>query len=436
MHRKWNILTVLLALLLLSGCSLRTLDALYQVPKRSDEFSNLQSAIDKNLGDLEYCAPQSGENLQTVQMADLDGDGVQEYLLFAKGTEEKPLRILIFRMQDGGYVLSDTIESHGTAFDLVEYARMDDRPGYELIVGCQISQDVARSVSVYSLREGKAVSLMSANYTKFLTCDLAGDERSELMVLRPGESDEDNGLAELYRFADGNLSRSDQVGLSETTERLKRIELGRLQDGKPAVYVDLSVGVSAVATDVFTVVNDQFVNLVTDEKPTLREDYIYAEDIDNDGIMEIPQLIQMHAVGNNQIPAMQQLIRWYSLTSEGAQMDKLYSYHNLQGSWYLTLDVSLAARVSVIRLGGTYEFYIWNEGFTSAKKVLTIFVLSGSDRKEQAALDGRFAIYVDDTAIYAAQLEVAAEEFGINEQQVIDRFHLIHQDWKTQEVLK
>ena len=436
MNRKWNILALLMAILLLSGCSLRTLDALYQVPKRSDEFSNLQSAIDKNLGDLEYCAPQSGENLQTVQIADLDGDGVQEYLLFAKGTQEKPLRILIFRMKDGGYVLSDTIESHGTAFDLVEYARIDDRPGYELIVGCQISQDVARSVSVYSLREGKAVSLMSANYTKFLTCDLAGDQRSELMVLRPGESDEDNGLAELYRFVDGNLSRSDQISLSESTDRLKRIELGMLQDGKPAVYVDLSVGNSAVATDVFTVVDDQFTNLVTDDMPTVREDYIYAEDIDNDGIVELPELIQMHAVGNNQVPAMQQLIRWYTLTAEREQVDKLYSYHNLQGGWYLALDISLASRVSVTRLGGTFEFYIWNEGFTSAKKVMTLYVLSGSDRKEQAALDGRFAIYVDDTAIYAAQLETFAEEFGINEQQVIDRFHLIHQDWKTQEVLK
>lgn len=436
MHRKWNIIALVLALLLLSGCSLQTLDALYQVPKRSDDYNDLQSAIDKSLGSLEYCAPLAGENLTAVQIADLDGDSVQEYLLFAKGTEEKPLQILIFRMEAGEYVLADTIESHGTAFDLVEYARMDDLPGYEIIVGCQISQDVARSVSVYSLREGKAVSLMSTNYTKFLTCDLAEDDRSELMVLRPGESDEENGVAELYRFADGGLARSDLINLSAPSQRLKRIELGKLQDGKAAVYVDMAVGSSTVVTDVFTVVNDQFVNLVPSDVSTLREDYIYAEDIDGDGVVELPRLIEMRPPVGYPLPAMQRLICWYGLTAEAEQVDKLFSYHNLQGGWYLTLDGSLAPYVAVTRQGSTYEFYIWNESFTAAKKIMTVYVLSGSDRKEQAQRDERFAIYQDDTIVYAAELDQCAGEFGFSKEKIIGCFHLIHQDWKTQEVLK
>lgn len=436
MIRKWNILALMLALLLLTGCSLRTLDDLYQVPKRSDDFNDLQSAIDKNLGNLEYCAPLNGENLQTVQMADLDGDGVQEYLLFARGSQEKPLRILIFALKNGEYVLMDTIESHGTAFDLVEYARMDDNPGYELIVGCQISQDVARSVSVYSLRQGKAVSLMSANYTKFITCDLVADDRSELMVLRPGESDEDNGLAELYRFSDGNLARSDQIGLSASADRLKRIELGQLQDGMAAVYVDMAEGSGSVISDVFTVVNDEFINVTAAGETTGRDEYIYAEDIDGDGVVELPRIMDMRPFANTQTSPMQHLICWYALTSTGQRVEKLYTYHNLQGGWYLTLNSSMADRVSVGRLGGTYTFQIWNNDFTDAQKVLTIYVLSGSDRKELAAMDNRFAIYEDDSTVYAGQLEEDAEQLGITEEQILQSFHLIHQDWKKQEVTK
>ena len=101
MSRKRIWIAAALALMMLSGCSIRTLDQLYQVPKRSDEFNNLQAAIDKNLGSREYCAPLSGDNLQAVQMADLDGDGVQEYLLFTRGDTEKPLQILIFKLQEG-----------------------------------------------------------------------------------------------------------------------------------------------------------------------------------------------------------------------------------------------------------------------------------------------------------------------------------------------
>ena len=266
MKRKWYILALIMVFLLLNGCSLRILDDLYQVPKRSDDFDNLQSAIDKNMDGMTYCAPLNGDHLQAVQTADLDGDGVPEYLLFARSTEEKSLCTLVFTIQNGEYVLSDTIRSYGTAFDLVEYAQLDDRPGLELIIGCQISQDLDRSVRVYSLRDGEAVCLMSSNYTRFLTCDLVGDDHRELLVLRPGESEEDNSLAELYRFAEGALYEPEQISLSGYVDRLKRVEVGQLQSGENAVYIDVSVDGSSVKTDVLSVVNGQLTNLADSQQ--------------------------------------------------------------------------------------------------------------------------------------------------------------------------
>ena len=88
---------VLLSALLLSGCAVRTVEELYSLPKRSREFQSLQASIDIAMAGLEYSAPTSGENQQTVQIADLNGDGTNEYLVFAKGTSEKPMQILIFR---------------------------------------------------------------------------------------------------------------------------------------------------------------------------------------------------------------------------------------------------------------------------------------------------------------------------------------------------
>ena len=70
-----KIVSLLLAVLILSGCGMRTVHELYQLPKRSEEYNNLQSAIDSVMNGLEYCAPLFGQHLQTVQMADLDGDG-------------------------------------------------------------------------------------------------------------------------------------------------------------------------------------------------------------------------------------------------------------------------------------------------------------------------------------------------------------------------
>ena len=438
MGRKLKIFSAALAVLLLTGCTMRTLDELYRVPKRSEEYNDLQSAIDQNIGAREYCAPLSGENLQTVQMADLDGDGTQEYLLFTKSAADKPLQILVFRLENGEYVLSDIIQNTGSAFDVVEYARMDDKPGYELIVGCQISDQVTRSVSVYSFQAGKAVQLMGTNYTKFLPYDINADGRSELMVLHPGESDEANGLAELYYYAGGAMERSNQANMSESADRLKRIVAGKLHGGQPAVYVATAVGESAIITDVFAMVEGRFTNVSFSNESgtsvqTLRNYYVYANDIDNDGVVELPDLINMRSPMDLNIATMQYLIRWYAMTATGGEVEKAYTYHNFQGGWYMTLNSSWAPRVAVLQQGSAYEFYVWDDEFSSAQKLLTVYTLTGSDREEQAMLDNRFVLYKSDAVVYAANLDVSSAAYGLTQDTLIKCFHLIHQDWKTGE---
>ena len=76
MKRKaLSLLLLIAAVCILSGCNMRTIDELYCLPKRSKAYTNIQSQIDKHMQGLSYCAPVSGENRQTVQMVDLDGDG-------------------------------------------------------------------------------------------------------------------------------------------------------------------------------------------------------------------------------------------------------------------------------------------------------------------------------------------------------------------------
>ena len=134
MNRRITLMALLLtAVLLFGGCALQTVDKMYSLPKRSEEYNDLQSSIDAAMAGLEYSAPLSGENQQTVQMADLDGDGVDEYLLFAKASSDKPMEILIFSRAGESCQLKEIIESRGSAFELVEYVEMDDQAGVELV---------------------------------------------------------------------------------------------------------------------------------------------------------------------------------------------------------------------------------------------------------------------------------------------------------------
>lgn len=429
---------VLLMALLLSGCAMRTVDQMYAVPKRSAEYHDLQLAIDQAMAGMEYCAPLSGENQQTVQMADLDGDGSDEYLLFAKGNSDDPLKIFIFSRGEAEYTLRETIESQGSGFELVEYVDIDGRPGRELVVGRQVSEQIPRYLAVYTFVSGEAEQLMAVNYSKFVTSDLDEDGLMDLMVISPGGSEEENAVATLYRYMDGTMTRSREARLSEQSDNIKRIMVSRLHGGLPAVYVASSVEESAIITDVFAVKNGVFSNISLSNESgtsvqTLRNHYVYAVDIDEDGTLELPSLINMLPVQNNTRTSTQHLIRWYAMTEDGEEMDKMYTFHNFDGGWYMALDGDWASRVSVTQETGRCTFYVWDEASEKAEKLLTVYALTGSDRELEAEQAERFTLYKTDGVTYAAKLEVAALSYGLTEENLLGSFHLIHMDWKTGE---
>jgi len=430
---------LVLASLLLSGCTLRTVEEMYALPKRSEEYKELQSAIDTAMYGLTYSSPQSGENQQTVQLADLDGDGVEEYLVFAKGASDKPLQVLIFSQEEDGKVRTmETIGITGLDFEQVEYVEFDEEPGCELVVGFQVSDQVLRSVAVYTFKNGDAQLLLLNGYSKFLTCDLDSNGRSELMVFRPGEAETQRGMAVLYSCTGTQITRSVETELSADVANIRRITPGLLEGRTPAVYVGSSVEESAIVTDVFALKDGRFTNVSFSSEAdtsisTLRNFYVYANDLDGDGIMELPSLITMKPISNWQDESQKFLLRWFSMDVEGRETDKLFSFHNYVGGWYLQLSSAWAGRVTVDQNDGVYSFYVWNETYQDAAGLFTLYVFTGGTRDEDAIKDGRFALHRAEGVAYAARLESAAAEYGITEEYLTESFRLIRQDWQTGE---
>ena len=430
-------ISVMLSALLLSGCAMRTIDELYAPPKRSEEYSRLQSAIDIAMAGLEYSAPLSGENQQAVQMADLDGDGVEEYLVFAKGNSDKPMQILIFSQKEEGEVeIEDVITGNGSAFELVQYAQIDGKPGVELVVGCQVSDQLMGSVSVYSFSSGRAERLVNAGYSKLLTLDLGGSDQKEMLLVQRGESDQANAVAVLYRYRNKSMIRSVEVELSRPAANVKRISAGVLQCGTPAVYVSTAEEGSSIRTDILALKEDRLSRVtVLDsmENQVQSSYYVYAEDVDEDGIMEIPDLIPVRPMPDAWNQTSQYLIHWKSVDLDGVVTDKLQSFHNYADGWYLILNSDWENRLTVYQVGSTYVFSMWDEDYQNADPLFTVFALSGSDRETQATEDGRFKLHSNEDVVYAARLDADGSEYGIDERYLTDHFRLIHQDWNTGE---
>lgn len=425
--------------LLLGGCALQTVDEMYAIPRRSQEYSNLQSAIDSAMYGLTYSAPVSGEHQQSVQMADLDGDGVDEYLVFAQGAFTKPLQILVFHQQeDGTCKLMEVIENAGTAFEQVEYVQLDDKPGLELVVGCRVSDQIPKNLSVYHFSEGSSQLMLMVGYTRFTPCDLDQNGQGELMVILPGDINGGRSVAVLYSSENSNVERSVEVEMSEDASRIKRMTLGTLESGEPAVLVASFTDENTIVTDVFVLKDGVLTNIAGKEDAgtgvaTLRNYYVYADDIDEDGVVEFPELISTKKLAFSTDDQRKNLIRWFSLDLDGRQEDKLYTFHNYLGGWYLELENSWAPRVAVEQNGAVYTFYAWDESYREVAELFSVIALTGQNRENDATVDGRFALLRAEGVVYAATLGADAQVYDITEEQIIKSFRLIQSDWKTGE---
>lgn len=430
---------LMLTALLFTGCAMRTVEDMYALPKRSEEYSHLQTAIDTAMYGMSYSAPRSGENQQTVQMADLDGDGVDEYIVFARGATEKPLQVLIFSQEEDGTVRTmETIGLTGLYFEQAEYVDFDGKPGTELILGFQVSDQILSSVAVYTFSDGDAELLLLNGYSKFLTCDLDENGLRELMVFRPGEAETERGMVVLYSCRDDQIRRSVETELSETPDNIRRIMQGTLQSGEPAVFVASSTDENSIVTDIFALKEDQFTNISFSRRAdtsvrTLRNFYVYAEDIDGDQVLEIPSLITMKPVSVNRSDDQTFLLRWFSVDIDGWEMDKVFTFHDYVSGWYLQLDSLWASHVTVDQLNSTYTFYVWDESYQDPTPLFTVYLFTDSNRDEDADADGRFALHRAEGVAYAAKLSSHAADFGITDQQLIENFHLIRQSWQTGE---
>ena len=433
LKRIWA-LGLILAVLSLSGCALRTVEEMYSLPKRSEEYDKLQSAIDIAMAGLDYAAPLSGTNRQTLQTADLDGDGREEYLVFAKGKSERPLQLLIFYGDEkGGYQIQEVIGFRGASFEQVEYVQIDDQPGCEIVLGRQLSDQVVGTLSVLSFAGGSARQLLSTSYSKFVTCDLNGNGQEDLMVLRPGEADVSSGVAVLYSYTGDAIERSVEARVSAQPEDVKRISVSKLHGGFPAVYVSCAGRGDAVVTDVFALRENRFVNITGEGSQgasvgALRNYAVYADDLDGDGIFELPRLISMKPITGKGGTERQYLLRWYSIDLRGNEVEKLCTFHNFAGGWYLMLESNWASYLTMEQLGNSYNFYMWNGDYDQATILFTISEHAGNDREFQATQNNRFVLHRAEGVTYAGKLELGSALYGFTEDYLVNSFRLIPQD--------
>jgi len=434
-----GLLALGMSLACLSGCMFGSVEEMYALPKSSQAYVDLQAKINAEKGAAEYIAPLSGENRQTIQLVDVDGDGRQEAVTFFRdAAAEKPLKIVIFRQDDHeDYQVATRIEGVGSEIESIDYLDLDDQPGKDLLVSWQASASVHTLVG-YALSENQALEILRSGYNRYLTADVDEDKREEVILAQTESGGSSHLRLEYYDGRQGTMELVNTAALSEGATDISSWTAGRLEGEAPALFVTSYLDEDLLVTDVFTADGEGLKSISMDSDARRSESvYRYSPgvrpgDRNGDGITEVPVGKAVEAYGESTVDQFWWL-DWVRYRPNGDSQGVMTTYQSTDGSWYLEIPKNWTGQFSMNRQENAAEgvrsvTFARGTG-SSAEPFLTIRGLVGGDRAEHARQAGQFILYADNTTVYTAEFLNSRWDCGLNEQELTQRFHVGNEPW-------
>ena len=445
MGRFWRSLTLaglLFAASLLSGCSQPRLtlspEELYALPTLPAKYTELNTQLSALLeSGAEYAAPTSGANIQSVQLVDLDGDGQQEAVAFFRNsTEEKPLKIYIFRSGHEDYEQAALIESSGMSIYSVRYVDLDGDGRREILVGWRLSAEL-QALGVYALQGDQVQPLMFSMYSRYEVLDFDEDGRQEVVVLR---SDTDgNSVAEYYDWSGKTLEITSAAPLSMTMAELRSVDMGTLREGERALFVTGVSEDTRAITDILIYRDGGVANIVRSDytgvsSEIFRSISLKPTDIDGDGVTEVPMPVALPSAVEGSEEVYWQ-VYWRSYNARGQGEVAASTYHNTAEGWYLMLPDTWEGQLAVRQVIGVDErgtiFSRRRGAGETPEDFLGIYTITGSSREYKAVRNNRFVLKRQSSTIYSAVFFGEGTDWSgtINQEELNQRFRLITREW-------
>jgi hypothetical protein len=106
----------------------------------------------------------------------------------------------------------------------------------------------------------------------------------------------------------------------------------------------------------------------------------------------------------------------------------MYTYYSHEDKWYIHVNRLWVNQLTVTRSEGVCIFYNRED-----EVVMTIYALTGANRREQAQQLGGIVLGSSDTITFAATIGPIARDFDITEQRVKQMFYGLNLALYTEE---
>ncbi len=425
---------VLFLSVLLSGCSfeLRSIDSLMRPPHSSME-NELKSSINKLLGSqISYRTPESGENHSAITLRDINGDDVDEAIVFYVNNDDVSIvRMCVLTQSDDDWLLVGNFAGNGSGILNVEFADLNSDNDEEIMVTWFLFDDKSQKVlSVYSSavkQEALTVSAcISEPYNLMTVADVYFNSDKQLLLgyFNSNRSGNKSTLKLIGIDKEDNVKLINETALDERITSLSGI-FTDIEPGKTTqrFFIDAETGDGQCITQVFSwnVELSKFVSRIDDlQNPdlTVRSSDLHCRDIDDDGYIEIPLRKPMSEDIGTDI-SYGYLLVWCKLTDNGLEPCKYYVV-NLLENYMLYFPDDWKEKVFVKSENDSRKWHFVN---SNDEILFTLTALEFSKWDENSS-DVTEMIIIQNETVYCCTVTQAGAAAGISSVDLENYFSL------------
>ena len=161
-----------------------------------------------------------------------------------------------------------------------------------VLIGWEQGTSENTSISVYDYTGGQLRVLYESEYSQMLIEDLDQDGTKEIL-LGIFKASSKTGAIRLINDTEDGLQSASRIVMDSTITGFLGIEIGWLAQDQIAVFVDAYTSSTQIVTEIMVYTDDGKLRSLSShygglDRPLLREVPVRCEDINGDGILEIP----------------------------------------------------------------------------------------------------------------------------------------------------
>ena len=417
-----------------SGCDIiDNTNDMVSPPELTGDMSPIAEALYKSVStdcDLEY--PAAGDRRSAIVLEDINGDGTFEAFAFYSTNDDEmtTMHINVICQNDGKWlsVSDQTIVAIGV--EMVDFCDLDSDGVEEILIGWEVNGTNEKQLSVFTFSQNTLSQKLLQAYTSFMCCDLDNNGINEIFVHLLNTAEKAN-KAMIYNYADGAMAQTAGCVMDGSIKSAENPVLATLSNGQKAIYIDEIKGVGSV-TEVLYILKGELVNPLLDTVNsfenilTLRAASLKIQDINSDGILEIPVASELP----NATDSDEKLYytNWCSFNGEKLSV-KLVTLVNTVDGYYLTVPNSMVGYLAVLKDIENHERQFYH--YDSTNKILgkLLFTITAVDADEWASEDfdhgNKTELSRTDNTVFVAELGDGASAFAITIDVIKDTFNLV-----------